>query len=145
MNGWGNVFLTVSPDGTALPCHTARMLPGMAFPNVRDASIDDIWYRSEGFNRFRGTGWMKAPCRSCPERENDLGGCRCQAFLLAGDPALADPVCDKSPDRPFVEAAVRLAQRPVVDRRDVHPLVFRGPDESRRLGARAAEEGRAGS
>ena len=136
MNGWGSVFLTVTPDGTALPCHTARMLPGMAFPNVRDAAIDDIWYRSEGFNRFRGTGWMKEPCRSCPEREKDLGGCRCQAFMLAGDPAMADPVCDKSPDRPVVEEAVLLAQRPVVDRRDVRPLVFRGPGESRRLGVK---------
>ena len=135
MNGWGSVFLTVTPDGTALPCHTARMLPGMAFPNVRDAAIDDIWYRSEGFNRFRGTAWMKEPCRSCPEREKDLGGCRCQAFMLAGDPAMADPVCDKSPDRPVVEEAVLLAQRPVVDRREVRPLVFRGPGESRRLGS----------
>ncbi len=36
MNGWGNVFLTIAPDGIALPCHTARMLPGLAFPNVRE-------------------------------------------------------------------------------------------------------------
>ena len=32
MNGWGNVFLTIAPDGAALPCHTARMLPGHDFP-----------------------------------------------------------------------------------------------------------------
>jgi Predicted Fe-S oxidoreductases len=64
MNGWGNVFLTIIPDGTALPCHTARMLPGLEFPNVRDSSVRDIWYASEGFNRYRGTGWMKEPCRS---------------------------------------------------------------------------------
>jgi pyrroloquinoline quinone biosynthesis protein E len=38
MNGWGNVFLTVTPDGTALPCHTARMLPGLDFPNVRSTA-----------------------------------------------------------------------------------------------------------
>lgn len=133
MNGWGNVFLTVTPDGTALPCHTARMLPGTEFPNVRDSAIADIWYRSEGFNRFRGTGWMKEPCRTCPEREKDLGGCRCQAWMLAGDPAMADPVCDKSPDHRVVEEAVRHAQRPLVDRREVRPLVFRGPAESRRL------------
>ena len=36
MNGWGNVFLTITPDGIALPCHAARMLPGLAFPNVRE-------------------------------------------------------------------------------------------------------------
>jgi hypothetical protein len=38
MNGWGKVFLTVTPDGLALPCHTARMLPGLEFPDVRDHS-----------------------------------------------------------------------------------------------------------
>ena len=137
MNGWGNVFLTITPDGTALPCHTARMLPGLAFPNVKEASIPDIWYRSEGFNRFRGTGWMKEPCRSCDERDKDLGGCRCQAYMLAGDPAAADPVCAKSPQHDVIEQAVLEAQRPVVDRREVKPLVFRDPKESRRLAAEA--------
>jgi len=135
MNGWGNVFLTVTPDGTALPCHTARMLPGLAFPNVREASVSDIWYRSEGFNRFRGTGWMKEPCRTCDERDKDLGGCRCQAYMLAGDPAAADPVCSKSPQHGVIEEAVLHAQRPLIDRREVHPLVFRDPKESRRLTA----------
>ena len=114
VNGWGNMFLTITPDGTALPCHTARMLPGLAFPNVRDTASRDIWYRSEGFNRYRGTGWMKEPCRSCDEREKDLGGCRCQAYLLADDPAAADPVCAKSPHHGVVEEAVRHAQRPGV-------------------------------
>ena len=32
MNGLGSIFLTVTPDGTALPCHAARMLPGLDFP-----------------------------------------------------------------------------------------------------------------
>ena len=89
-----------SDRSTALPCHTAKMLPGLSFPNVRDMDLRQIWYDSEGFNRFRGTGWMKEPCRSCPEQEKDLGGCRCQAYVLSGDPANADPVCDKSPESP---------------------------------------------
>ncbi len=42
-----------------------------------------IWFDSEGFNRYRGTGWMKGACVTCPDKEKDLGGCRCQAFLLA--------------------------------------------------------------
>lgn len=129
MNGWGNVFLTVTPDGTALPCHTARMLPGMAFPNVRDAGVAEIWYESEGFNRYRGTGWMKEPCASCPEKEKDLGGCRCQAYMLAQDPAAADPVCEFSPHHHRVLEAVadaEVSQRGVA----VHPLIFRGPKES---------------
>ena len=110
MNGWGSVFLTVAPDGVALPCHTARMLPGLAFPSVLDHALDWIWRESEGFARYRGTAWMKEPCARCPEREIDLGGCRCQAFLLGGDPALADPVCPKSPHHGAVEQAVAQAQ-----------------------------------
>ena len=139
MNGWGNVFLTIAPDGTALPCHTARMLPGLDFPNVADHSIRSIWYESEGFNRYRGKGWMKEPCRSCPEQDDDLGGCRCQAFMLAGDPAAADPVCDKSPQRSVVDKAVEIAQKPDSEHSTEHPLVFRDPKESRRLTAEAAD------
>lgn len=131
MNGWGNVFLTITPDGTALPCHTAGMLPGLEFPNVKDHSISDIWYESEGFNRFRGKGWMKEPCRSCPEQEDDLGGCRCQAYMLTGDPAAADPVCDKSAHRRVVDEAVSRAQTDIAAA--AHPLVFRDPKSSQRL------------
>ena len=131
MNGWGNVFLTVTPDGTALPCHTARMLPGLSFPNVRDIDVRSIWFDSEGFNRYRGDSWMKEPCRTCPEKEKDLGGCRCQAFMLTGDPAAADPVCDKSPSHHKVLEAVDRAQRGEPLLREM-PLVFRGPEESRR-------------
>jgi PqqA peptide cyclase len=129
MNGWGNVFLTIAPDGVALPCHTARMLPGLAFPSVREHGIGEIWYESEGFNRYRGTGWMKEPCASCPEREKDYGGCRCQAFMLAQDPAAADPVCDKSPRHAELVATVDRLQTPRTDA-PAMPLVFRGRKES---------------
>jgi len=133
MNGWGNVFLCVAPDGTALPCHTARMLPGAAFPNVADHSMEEIWYGSEGFNRYRGKGWMKEPCRSCSESDDDLGGCRCQAMLLAGDPAAADPVCDKSPQRHVVDKAIAQAQTESTLPSSGQPLIFRDPKESIRL------------
>lgn len=133
MNGWGNVFLTIAPDGTALPCHTARMLPGLSFPSVRDHSIESIWYDSEGFNRYRGTHWMKEPCRSCPEAADDLGGCRCQAFMLTGEPTQADPVCDKSPHRSVVDEAIANAALQDSASLTEKPLVFRDPKESIRL------------
>ena len=142
MNGWGNVFLTVTPDGTALPCHTARMLPGLDFPNVADRSVEDIWYDSEGFSRYRGTAWMKEPCRSCPEREDDLGGCRCQAFMMTGDPAAADPVCAKSPDRPLVDRIVARAESGDAPDPVARPLVFRDPRASRRLVAERTADSR---
>lgn len=129
MNGLGSVFLTVTPDGTALPCHAARMLPGFEFPNVRTDPVRAIWYDSEAFNHFRGTGWMKEPCRSCPEKHKDFGGCRCQAYLLTGDAANADPVCDLSPYHHLVTEAVAAAEREVASRADAEAarqeLVYR--------------------
>jgi pyrroloquinoline quinone biosynthesis protein E len=122
MNGLGSVFLTIAPDGCALPCQAARMLPGLEFPNVRDASIESIWYDSQGFNHFRGDAWMKEPCRSCPEKTKDFGGCRCQAYLLTGDAANADPVCDLSPYHHLVTEAVTRTELPYKEEK---PLVFR--------------------
>jgi pyrroloquinoline quinone biosynthesis protein E len=113
MSGLGSVFLAVAPDGIAMPCHAARMLPGMQLPSVLTSTVREIWYESAAFNRFRGQGWMKEPCASCPERGKDFGGCRCQAYLLTGDAANADPVCDKSPQHHLVEAAVARAERAV--------------------------------
>jgi pyrroloquinoline quinone biosynthesis protein E len=113
MNGLGSVFLAVTPDGTALPCHAARMLPGLEFPNVREHDVRSIWYDSAAFNHFRGEAWMKEPCRSCPERQLDFGGCRCQAYLLTGDAANADPVCELSPHHGKITATVAEAERAV--------------------------------
>jgi pyrroloquinoline quinone biosynthesis protein E len=81
----------------------------MTFPNVVTDSVKSIWYESDDFNRFRGTGWMREPCRSCPEKTRDFGGCRCQAYLLTGDATNADPVCDLSPHHHLVTAAVAAA------------------------------------
>jgi PqqA peptide cyclase len=122
MNGLGSIFLTLAPDGVALPCHAARMLPALAWPNVREVSIDWIWYQSPGFNAFRGDAWMKEPCRSCPEKTKDFGGCRCQAYLLTGDAANADPVCDLSPHHHLVEEVVNRAGEVRVAEK---PLIFR--------------------
>jgi PqqA peptide cyclase len=110
MGGWGRRFLNVTPSGKALPCHAAETLPGISFPSVRDASLGDIWRESEAFNFFRGTDWMLEPCRTCDRREIDWGGCRCQAYALTGNAAVADPVCALSPDRATLEAAVRASE-----------------------------------
>lgn len=109
MNGWGSVFLTITPDGMALPCHSARELP-IQFPNVKDQTVASIWNDSQGFNFYRGDEWMKEPCRQCPEKEKDYGGCRCQAYLLTGDAANADPVCDRSPHHGKIQEIIATAQ-----------------------------------
>jgi pyrroloquinoline quinone biosynthesis protein E len=125
MSGLGRVFLGIAPDGVALPCQAARMLPGLALPNVREASVGSIWYDSPAFNHYRGEDWMREPCRSCPERSRDFGGCRCQAYLLTGEAANADPVCDLSPHHHLVTEAVARAERRATADPAEHPLVFR--------------------
>ena len=127
MNGWGSVFVTVQSDGTVLPCHEARMLPGMTFPSVREHDLRWIWYDSPGFNHFRGDEWMKEPCRTCPEKTKDFGGCRCQAYMLTGDAANADPVCDLSPHHDMVTAAVAKAQHAQVGRPRLRPTSSHSP------------------
>lgn len=127
MNGWGSLFLSVAPDGTALPCHSARLLP-IEFPNVTQASLEDIWYRSPGFNHYRGDGWMPEPCRSCDEKDKDFGGCRCQAYLLTGNADNADPVCAKSPQHDRILAARTAADHATAGLED---LTYRNARNSR--------------
>ena len=108
LNGWGRRYLTVNPIGDVLPCPTASSaIPDLRFENVRTRDLDWIWQESESFNRFRGTEWMPEPCRSCPQKEIDFGGCRCQAALLTGNAAATDPVCEFSPNRTVVDAVLR--------------------------------------
>lgn len=134
MNGWGSVFLGIAPDGSALPCHAAKTLPGIVFPNVTQHSLHEIWYDSEAFNKYRGNDWMKEPCRSCPEKEQDFGGCRCQALALTGDAANADPVCDKSPFHDKVRRVVVHARHKAADPNTGEPILFRTDANSRSFG-----------
>ncbi len=97
MGGWGKRTLNVTPHGKVLPCHAAETIPGLEFWTVRDHSLIDIWMDSPAFNAFRGTEWMLEPCRSCPRKTIDFGGCRCQALALTGDARNADPICHLSP------------------------------------------------
>ncbi len=131
MNGWGEVFMIVTANGDVLPCHSARSLPNLAFPNVRDGtSVEWIWNESPAFNKYRGDDWMKEPCRSCPEKEKDLGGCRCQTYLLTGDAEMADPVCSKSPKHDLILKAIEDAKNPQLASQ---PIVFRNDKNSQKI------------
>lgn len=104
VGGWGRKLMLISPDGTALPCHAAAVIPGMKFENAQKKSLQEIWQRSFSFNAFRGESWMQEPCKSCDRRASDFAGCRCQAFLLSGNACATDPVCSLAPTRPKVDA-----------------------------------------
>ncbi|GLZ35520.1 coenzyme PQQ synthesis protein E [Lentzea sp. NBRC 105346] len=114
MYGWGARQLTVAPNGDVLPCPAATVITSLKIENVRDSSLHDIWYHSESFNAFRGFEWMRDPCRSCPRKEIDFGGCRCQAFQLTGDAANTDPVCSLSPNRSKVDLILETEMTPEV-------------------------------
>ena len=103
LNGWGTTMISVAPDGRVLPCQGAQDFPNIDLPNAQTQSLIDIWHHSPMFNLFRGDSWMKEPCRSCDQKDKDFGGCRCQAFLLTGDPSNTDPVCPKSPHNHLVK------------------------------------------
>jgi pyrroloquinoline quinone biosynthesis protein E len=104
MGGWGLKLMLITPNGDALPCHAARVIPGLSFENVANRSLSEIWNSSDAFQKFRGEAWMQEPCKTCDRRTLDFGGCRCQAFLLAGDAAATDPVCSLAPQRYRVDA-----------------------------------------
>ncbi|MBA2627614.1 MAG: pyrroloquinoline quinone biosynthesis protein PqqE [Gemmatimonadales bacterium] len=110
--GWGRSYMVITPGGHALPCHGATSIDSLAFPSVREHSLDAIWHTSSAFEAFRGEEWMRDPCRSCARRSIDFGGCRCQAFALTGEAERTDPVCILSPDRGLIDHAVAPVATP---------------------------------
>jgi PqqA peptide cyclase len=122
MGGWGRGIMTITPSGKVLPCHAAQTIDGLVFDNVRDRSLRNIWLESTAFQAFRGTAWMREPCRSCEFRELDWGGCRCQALAFTGSAANADPACDRSSyHTAFTDTAVAESAAPPP------PFAFRRP------------------
>lgn len=109
MGGWGRRLMLINPAGKVLPCHAAEVIPGLEFENVREQSLENIWRHSSSFQRFRGEEWMPEPCRSCDQRAQDFGGCRCQALLLTGNAEATDPVCSLAPAHHIVETALAEA------------------------------------
>jgi pyrroloquinoline quinone biosynthesis protein E len=122
MDGWGRRYVVVAPDGTVLPCHAARSIAGLEFDNVLERSLSWVWNESSSFNAFRGQGWMKEPCRTCPRRFEDFGGCRCQAFALTGDASATDPACPLAPAHGLV-----LAARSAAEKRPEPRYLYRSP------------------
>jgi pyrroloquinoline quinone biosynthesis protein E len=104
MSGWGRRYIVVTPDGRAMPCQAAHALP-LDFPDVREAPLATLWRDAPAFRRHRDPAALAEPCRSCSEREQDLGGCRCQAYLMTGDLDATDPACSRSPHHDQILAA----------------------------------------
>jgi PqqA peptide cyclase len=114
-SGWGKVYLVITPNGFVLPCHGATQITSLTFDNVRAHSLEWIWKESQAFQIFRGDSWMKEPCRSCPRKAVDFGGCRCQAFALTGDATNTDPVCTLTPLRSIIDGALQEPTRTMAE------------------------------
>ena len=123
MGGWGRGIINITPSGKVLPCHAAETIPGLAFDNVRDKPLRDIWLHVRGLPDISAAPpGCRSPAARCEFREVDWGGCRCQAFAFAGDAALTDPACGKSSlHDAFALVAEREAALPPLE------LVFRNP------------------
>ncbi|MEZ5900597.1 MAG: pyrroloquinoline quinone biosynthesis protein PqqE [Hyphomicrobium sp.] len=121
MGGWGRGIMNITPSGKVLPCHAAETVPGLQFDNVRERKLADIWLNGQAFQAYRGTSWMKEPCKSCPRAEIDFGGCRCQAMAFTGDASNTDPACKFSPyHADFVATAERESAQA-----DPPPFIYR--------------------
>ena len=122
MGGWAQKNIVISPNGRVLPCHAAAEIEGLEFWSVPERSLEECWGKAPGMNVFRGEAWMPEPCKSCPERVRDFGGCRCQAFELTGDAGATDPACELSPRHETILAARARAEAVPAD-----DFVYRGP------------------
>ena len=114
MDGWARRYIVVTPDGTVLPCqqaaHASRASASKACAIGRWPTSGAIRRRSQA---FRGEAWMPdAVPRAATSARVDFGGCRCQAFALAGDAAATDPACALAPRHDVVLAARMHAERP---------------------------------
>jgi PqqA peptide cyclase len=136
MGGWARAYMTVTPAGEVWPCHAAGRITTLKFENVRDRPLQWIWEHSDAFQRFRGDAWMPEPCRSCPRKAQDFGGCRCQAFLVTGDAAVTDPVCSLSPHRPLIDAVVADVERVAATGQSSDEWTYRAAPASRTLAAK---------
>ena len=121
MGGWAQKNIVVTPSGRVLPCHAAAEIEGLEFWDVPERTLAECWRQAPGMNAFRGEDWMPEPCRSCPDRGRDFGGCRCQAYALTNNPAAVDPACELAPDHDIVLDARRAA-----DRSSAPGYVYRG-------------------
>ncbi len=130
-NGWGTTFLTVTPNGEVLPCQSAKVISHLTFPNVRESTLHEIWQNSTLFNQYRGFEWMQEPCKSCHENEKDVGGCRCQAFLLTGDASNTDPVCSLSPLHHLVTDVISVDN--TISNSEIKPLLFRNTQNAKKF------------
>jgi radical SAM protein with 4Fe4S-binding SPASM domain len=84
----GIQYFSLRPDGDVYPCPFLPVRVG----NIRDQSLNEIWYNSKVLNELRERSALKGKCGECEYRET-CGGCRGRAYACTGDYLATDPVC----------------------------------------------------
>jgi len=53
MGGWGRKVMLIAPNGEALPCHAAKVIPGLRFETAKKKPLREIWAQRAAFKSFR--------------------------------------------------------------------------------------------
>jgi pyrroloquinoline quinone biosynthesis protein E len=134
MNGWGNIFLTITPDGSALPCHTAKMIKHLDFPSVKNMDVKEHLVR---LPRLQPLPWRRVDERALqnlPRQSQRPGRLPLPSADAHGRaPPMPIPCATSLEHHQVVLDAVALAQIPDAQRIQTKPLVFRDPINSRKL------------
>lgn len=133
MGGWGQNVIAISPEGSVMPCLSAKILPEIELPKYEidneENNLENIWYKSKTFNKFRGFDWMESPCKGCDKRFVDYGGCRCQAYMLTGNMYATDPVCSLSPNHEKLLDSIKKINK---IKPDINKLEYRNMKNSKK-------------
>ena len=84
----GITLLCVGADGTVTPCSRLQIPIG----NIREKTIEDLWYNSEVLDTLRDRDNLKGKCKGC-KYVNWCGGCRAMTWAQTGDYLEGDPTC----------------------------------------------------
>ncbi len=89
----GITLLCVGADGTVTPCSRLQIPIG----NIRESSLEDLWYNSDVLATLRDRDNLKGKCGAC-KYLNWCGGCRAMVWAQLGDHLAEDPTCWLEPE-----------------------------------------------
>ena len=90
----GITSMEISSDGYVCPC---LCIP-IQEDNIRDRSLEEIWYKSELFNSIRNPHLKQGKCSICEHLLSCGGGCHAAAYVATGSIHNPDPNCWYHPD-----------------------------------------------
>ena len=90
----GTHYMGIRPNGDVTPCPYLPVFAG----SLRNATLADLWDRSELFTSIRRRTSLGGRCGEC-EMNAHCGGCRARAYGMTGDLMSEDPLCTHTPGK----------------------------------------------